>query len=552
MTHQAPNPSPEPPDAARDRADGSNAQRPNNSLAGVVGAGMTWVMLFTFVSKAGAFVQVFFIGKFLAEREIGLASLAASIAALVTWIRDAGVRDLLIQRGDAEYQRLEGSAFWLASLVNALGFALLCGLAFLLPLIAEGNAGLLSDAIRYLGQGGAQAPEQWSDPALTNLLIAWGIWLPIQTVSSLLIARLQMLLRFGNTSAIWTGSSLLRSTLTIIFAWMGWGPLSLVAPMIITSTVEGVWAFWLLRDRIWSGAPAFSRWPGIIANTKWLMFGVLATNLFDWAGILASGMRVDAEVLGRYSFARLIPMQIYIILSFNLRLVLFPTMSRIKDDPGRLRDATLRALRVQMLLAAPTCVGLGLVCGPLIRAVWRDGKWDEAAPAAIILCVFFAFRTTFGLTSSVLTAAGKFRAWACLTMLEGLGLGAAAWIGTSFGERARYIAAAVGVYLLISRLLMIVYSARVVGLAPSRALLAVLPPWLWSLVVAAGTTVLAKWATDRLGHVGDVIALGATFALLFIYGTRMLMPFRLNELVQVFPGRMRTIARSLLRLPEIS
>lgn len=523
------------------------------SLAGAVGAGMTWVMLATLVSKIGAFLPFIYVPKFMQPNEYGLAMLAASVAAMITWVRDGGVRDLLIQRGDDEYRRIGGAAFWLATGFNLFGFLLLCGVAAAIPLVAQGNAGVLSTIIQYFGGGEGGTPEQWTNPALPRLLVVWGIWLPVQTLSSLLIARLQMLLRFGHTSTISTASSLLRSVLTVYLAWMGYGPISMVLPMLTSAVLEGVWAFVLLRDRIWRGGPKFGTWLGILDSTKWLMFGVLATNAFDWAGVLASGFKVDSTVLGKYTFARNIPMQIYIILSFNLRLVLFPAMSKLKDDPARLRDATLRAMRVQMLLAAPMCVGLGLVCEPLIQSIWPGkSEWNQAAVAATILSVFFAFRTTFGLTTSVLIAAGKFRAWALLTLLEGIGLGAAAWYGASLHELARWIAGTVGLYLMVSRLLMISYTARVVGLPVRQAILAVLPPWLWAVVVATGTTVLAKWATDRLPPLGDLVALTALFAVLFLYGTRLLMPFRLNEFVQVLPGRLRSTARAVLHLPELA
>lgn len=524
---------------------------PSGSMSKVVGKGMTWVMLATAISKVGAFLPFYYIPKFMTQSEVGLASMAAAVAALVTWVRDGGVRDLLIQRGETEYHRIEGAAFWLATTVNVIGFGLLLLLALVIPSIAEGNAGFLSWMLEFLGGSKGQPPEQWRNPALGHLLIAWGVWMPVQTVASLLIARLQMLLRFGNTSAISTASSLFRSVFTVYLAWKGWGPMAVVIPMIACAVLEGTWAFLLLRDRIWSGRPMFGSWSSILGSTKWIMFGVLATNLFDWAGVLASSFKVDADVLGRYTFARNIPMQIYIVLSFNLRLVLFPAMSRIKDDPERLREATLRAMRVQMLLAAPMCIALALVCEPLIKTLW-PGKpeWHQAAFAASLLSIFFAFRTTFGLTTSVLIAAGKFKTWALLTLVEGIGLGVAAHYGATLHELARYIAGAVGVYLMVSRMLMMMYTARVVGLPVRGPLLAVLPPWGWSLVVAAACLFICKPVTDRTGPAIDMVVLLAVFGILFLYGTRLLMPFRLNEFLRVLPRAIQAPVRGLIRMPD--
>lgn len=511
---------------------------------------MTWVMLATAISKAGAFLPFFYIPKFMAPSEYGLASLAASVAALVTWIRDGGVRDLMIQRGESEYRELGSTSFWLAAAVNAVGFLALCGLALFIPLAAEGNAGVFSKLVAYLGGGNNQPHEQWTNPTLMSLLIAWGVWLPVQTVSSLQIARLQMLLRFGQASVLFTASSLLRSVLTVVLAYLGWGPISLVIPMIASSVLEGVWAYVLLKDPIWFGWPAIGKWGGILSSTKWLMFGVLAINAFDWAGVLASSFKVDSEVLGRYTFARNIPMQIYIVLSFNLRLVMFPAMSKLKDEPERLKEATIKSMRVQMLLAGPLCVGLALICEPLIMAMWPNNpEWHQAAVAAGILSVFFAFRTTFGLTTSVLVAAGRFKSWALLTLAEGVGLGAAAWVGASMNGLARYIAGAVGLYLMFSRLGMIAYTARVVGLPASRAIMAVLPPWGWSVIVAAASLFLCGPATQRLGPVGDIVVLSLTFTALFLYGMRLLMPVRLDEFMMILPTRLKLPLRRLMRMP---
>ncbi|MFM9958129.1 MAG: oligosaccharide flippase family protein [Phycisphaerales bacterium] len=522
------------------------------SMSRVVGLGMTWVLLATAVYKSGAFIQQIFLGYLLLEEDFGMWATSAAAAAMFTWLRDAGVRELVIQRGEKEYHRLEGSVFWLAMTINLAAGFVLAVVTPALPTIVHSSSLALAEVFpRLVPPEGVRLPQQWSDPKLHMLMLCWAIWMPTQTFASLLMARLQMLLRFGNSSSITMASSLMRSGLTVLLAYAGLGPISFVIPMILAAIVEAVWAYALLRDKMWARPVDPSTWPSILGSTKWLMLGVLGTNLFEWGGILFAGLRVDETVLGLYAFARQIPMQIFIIMSTNLRLVLFPTMSILKDDTARLRVATLKALRVQMLLTAPMCIGLAVITEPLVSAIWRGGKWDEAALPAAILSVFFAFRVTFGLTTSVLNAAGKFKAWALLTILEGLGLGTAALIGANFEASATSMAIAVGLYFMVSRLLMILFTASVVRLNWKSALLAVLPPWGWALLVGAATYFLAGPITNRTGPELNILILSSIFTVLFVYGTRMLMPIRLNEFVHILPARVQTPLRALLRLPEL-
>ncbi len=520
-------------------------------MSRVVRVGMSWMLATTAIAKGGALIQQVFLGYLLLEEDFGLWAASASAAAMFTWLRDAGVRELVIQRGEKEYHRLEGSVFWLAMTMNLFaGFMIAVITPALSTIVQHASAWMALILPGMFPAEGFVLPPQWSDRRLYFLMLAWAFWLPTQTFSSLLVARLNMLLRFGDSARINLFSSLLRSVLTVALAYAGIGPLAFVIPMITSAIFEAVYAHLLLRDKMWARPVDPTIWPGVLGSTKWLMVGVLGTNLFEWGGILAAGFKVNDAVLGLYAFARQIPLQIFIVMGSNFRAVLFPTLSILKDDPERLRIGALKAARVQMLLTAPLCLGTALICEPLVSAVWRNGRWDQAALPAAILCVFFAFRVTFGLTTSVLNAAGRFRLWAVLTILEGAGLGTAALIGANLKASATTIAVAVGLYFLVSRMIMMLITARVVKLRMMLIILAVMPPWGWSLVVAAATLFLCKPVTDRTGAWIDIVTLSVVFTFLFIYGTRLLMPVRLNEFVHILPGRIQRPFRALIRLPD--
>src|SRR5690606_30758994 len=121
------------------------------------------------------------------------------------------------------------------------------------------------------------------------------------------------------------------------------------------------------------------------------------------------GFIVSTTIAGAYFFAFQLVSQIGAVLSSNVQQVLFPTLTRLQEEPERLRSATLRTLRAFSFLAAPVAIGLAVTIGYIEQVVWQGKFAADAVPAAQILCLFFAFRLTNGLTISVLKARGAFR-----------------------------------------------------------------------------------------------------------------------------------------------
>jgi O-antigen/teichoic acid export membrane protein len=311
-------------------------------------------------------------------------------------------------------------------------------------------------------------------------------------------------------------------------------------------------------------------------HAGWLMLGALAMNLINMGDYFVIGFVVGPAVVGVYFFAFQLVAQMTVMLSDNLQQVLFPTLTRLQDEPERLRSATLRTLRAFSFLAAPASLGLAVTIPFIEQVIWQGKFAHDAVPAVQILCLFFAFRLTNGFTMSVLKARGAFQGWFWTTLVEGVGVVAAATLGAWLGGQPWTIALAVGVWAVISRLGITLYAVRPNEITPMEVADALLRPLL--LAVAAGAVVMipswalaermevwlapvtalapapvpeeSGWAfTSQTLHALLMLGIqGVGFSILFLALARLLAARQFADCLDALPARIATVARRLLRL----
>jgi PST family polysaccharide transporter len=513
--------------------------------------------LATVVGKLATFVAQIVLGWLLSDGDFGVYATAIAVAGFVMLFRDGGVRELLIQRGQAHYDRLVGPVFGMAvsiNLVTSVALALL--------------AGPISHAF-------TQTPEDAA--RLKPLLWIIAASLPLGTPAAILQARLRMNLQFGVLSRIQIVSSILRQASTVGFALAGLGPLSFVLPLIACALYEGFASWRATRETPWSRSWSPGQWPALFATTIWLCFGSVSNFMLDMGDQAVISLFVPSQTVGTYYFAVMIMAQLGVLMSYNLQLVLMPALTRLKDNPDRLREALLKSLRVLMIVAAPGCLGLAVLMEPVERVLWH-GKWAAAVLVVQIFGIFYPLRITFGATTALMQSQGRFRAWSLKTFLEGLCFMGGAAIGAVVGERglipglnhAAHIALGVGVGMLISRTLVLSLSLASVGATFRQRVMCVVPAWVLAVAVAGlcwaadagfiSPTALAAqaWLVDHaklhprlsesLVQVVRAAGLFMLYCSLYLPAARMLLPGHLREVLESVPARLRPRLARIVRL----
>ena len=470
-------------------------------------------------AKLFGFIAQIAMGWLLNQNDFGLYAIAVSVSAFTSLLSDTGLRNLLIQR-HKEFDLLEGPIFWLSLALNTSAALVLVAIA---PLVAHA----------------------YGEPTLLMILLFSALATVLGTPPAVLSAKLRVNLQFKALSLIQIGSSCLRYGCMVLLAWLGYGPLSFVVPLVFTNLFEGLATWSLTRTSPWRKPIGIGRWSETLRETKWILVGAFSVGILNNGLYLALGSFVPKTVVGIYFFAYQIIVQIGILLSHNLFQVLFPVFTQLAQDPVRSRFAIERSLCVVMVLASLSLVLIPLY-GPLEQLVWH-GKWSDTVRPVQILCAFYPISVLLSVAMATQAARGQFRLSALMIFTLAVGTIGAGLTGAYFGGTAASIALGSGLFTFFGSLAYLVITLRMSELPIIPVVTSLLQMW-FTAVVAAGGSLLLDLLLQNQPSALRLLVSPSFFLLIFGIILRVVMPDRLREIIPVMPIRVRTIYVTLMRL----
>jgi lipopolysaccharide exporter len=216
-------------------------------------------------------------------------------------------------------------------------------------------------------------------PDLTPVLRVLGVSFLFEGFSMTGMGLLRRQLRFRTLSVITVGTYVLGFLVVGVgLALLGAGVWSLVVGALVSNASQAIWQYALLRHPI---RPVL-RWQPYREVCSYGM-RLSGAHLLDYAGSnldnLVVGRVAGTAALGQYSRAYYLafqPLRWY--LTQALTQVLFPHLSRIQDDPPRLRRASASVLALTAVVVFPVCAGMAVAAPQLVRVVLGP-QWDLAA-----------------------------------------------------------------------------------------------------------------------------------------------------------------------------
>ncbi len=554
------------------------------AMGRTVGGGISWIVVSTILSKLFTSVAQVALGWLLTHEEFGMYAKATAAFGILSLLRDGGASTILVQRGAREHALVSGTLFWMAMAFSAVS--------------ATGLAAISWPLSVYWYQ----------QPAITKLILILAISMPMGVPGFMVLCKLRMDLRFAEYSKQQTWSALVRQVSTILFAgagllaqlvgvvlmlawlglgapaegmgavwhdaatwaisWGGLGAMSLVLPILVIALFDFVTGYRLTRDRPWERPANPRTWRSYWSQGKWVVFGTMGNVFLDWGPFFVMGRMMTEAATGVFFFAFQITAQIGVLLGWGMQQILLPVLSMLDNEPVRQRQAMVRALHAMMLVGSFCCVGLAVVIDPIEDLVWR-GKWRESVLPVVVLGMAFPWRITFGLTSAVLQAQGRYKRLSALTWAEGLGLMGVTAAACTQDPSPLNVALWTGGWLFVARFAITAYVLRHSGARKREVLEAVFPAWLLSLIAAG----VALWADGSLalkptlvgtaghllganhpgvaltvGQLARAAALGLICTLVFALLTRVMLAHQLRDALGVAPAKIRGPMQRLLRL----
>jgi O-antigen/teichoic acid export membrane protein len=425
--------------------------------------GVFWNAGASVIQQLLNFAITVFLARALLPSDFGLLGMTAIFTGFVMIFTDFGLAAALIQRTTVTERHLS-SAFWMNV---AAGIALGAFVAALAPALA-----------RFFGE-----------PRLVALTLVLSVNFVISPLSIVQSALLQRAMNFRRLGLIAILATVLGGATAIAAAATGLGVWSLIIQLLVRTTAI-VLMLWVSSD--WR-----PRWliDGEAMRELWRFSASLAgfTAVNYWARSADNfliGKFVGPAGLGIYSRAynlMLLPIQ---QISAVTARVMFPALSRIQDDPDRVRRAYLRAIGIIGLISFPVTMGLLVVAKPFIVTLY-GAKWADVVPLLQILCVA-------GLMQPILTTVGWiYQSQGRTDWMLRWGLVASAVIVAAFGVGIHWGAkgVAVGYAIAIWSLLYFAFAipGRLIGMRVRDVFAAVRGALLSAIVMAA-----IVWAVGRM------------------------------------------------------
>jgi PST family polysaccharide transporter len=356
----------------------------------------------SFVLRTGSMIVM---ARLLFPREFGLFGMVAAFTGFLSLFRDVGLSMASIT-WDAVTDDQLSNLFW----VNVAVGTVLAGLCVVGAPVLAGF---------------------YHEPELRLITAALGAGFFFNGAAAQHRALLQRGMRFGVLATIDVIALIAGILAGVVLAVAGAGYWALVA-MALSQPVIGAVGAWIMAR--WN--PGWPRRRAGIRSMLWYGGRVTVNNVICYVAYNADkvllGRFWGAEALGFYGRAYQLINIPTDNLNFTVSQVAFPALSRLQNDPDRLRRYFLEGWHLFLAVVAPVTVACGMFADDIVL-VFLGAKWRDAA---LIFKLLTPTVLAFGLVNPfgwLLMATGHSARSLKISMMIGPTVVAGYLIGLSYG-----------------------------------------------------------------------------------------------------------------------
>jgi O-antigen/teichoic acid export membrane protein len=316
------------------------------------------------------------LARLLAPHDYGVAGMALVVSSLVLVFSDVALGAALVQRRElSEADR--STAFWTSVAVGA-AFTVL-GVAVSWP------------AARF-----------YNEPAVQPLLAALSLGFFVSALGTTQEALLVRDLGFRRLELRLMAGTAAGAAVGITAAVLGYGAWAIVSQQLAIAVVSTV-LLWFVSP--WR--PSFTFSTASLRDLGGFSARVFGQRLLYYlhrnADNLLVGRFLGAAALGVYALAYNVMLVPFSRLGGPVQEVLFPAFSRLQDEPQRIAELWLRAVRLVGAVTVPSLAGLVVVAPDFVRVVLGP-RWSAMVPVLQILAWVGLLQSLQTLNGNILQA----------------------------------------------------------------------------------------------------------------------------------------------------
>jgi O-antigen/teichoic acid export membrane protein len=462
------------------------------NLRSKVAQGLKWQAIMIGGRQVLSLVIFGILARLLDPADFGVMGLTYIYLMFAGMITDPGIGTALVQRANPEPAHWD-AVFW---------FNVGCSLGLCVATIV-----LAGPIAAVCGEPKFAAVLRWS-----------AVGMVFSAASFVHAIKFTKEIEFGRLAIPNLSAQLIGGFAGVAMAFAGYGVWALVGQQLTSSLASSalLWMTSSYRPLLRFSPPHFRDLSGVSAKVFLNNLLSLFTSRVDQ---LVIGRFAGTSALGLYVIAGKIPELVKMATQQPLLDVLVPAMSRLQQDPERMRDAIRRGTEMNAAVVFALYVGLALVSPDLVHILFGS-KWAGAAGLCSLLSLYALIGAIHVYIYPALLALGLTGKFVALTALQAAGVVVACLVGIQFG--VAYVIAG----LILNSLLMIapwfVLIQREIGLKPLDFYRSCVAPALAALAMAAviqaaGYVLTPTWSPWlRLGcHIplGAVVYLGLLYFL---------------------------------------
>lgn len=449
------------------------------------------------------------LARLLNPADFGLVGMVTAFTGLLSMFRDFGLSAVAVQRAHITDEQASG-LFWI-NILAGVGLAL----------VTVGAAPAIADF--------------YHDHRLIGVTIAMAAALLFNAAAVQHGARLQREMRFTAITVVQIVALVLSAAIAIGGALAGFGYWALVEMAVISPLVVAI-GFWLTTS--WIPGP-----PRRVAEIRSMLRfgGALTLNgvivyIANNAEKVLLGRYWGPVALGIYGKAYQLSNMGTSELNFAAGEVAFSGLSRLQNDPPRLRSYFLKGYSIVLSLTLPATIGFALFANDLILVVLGP-KWVAAVPILRLLVPTVLVFAVANPLSWLLTALGRVGRLLKMCLVSAPLTIACYFVGLPYGPKG--VALARSVELMLWLIPLVIWALHGTPVSPKDIVRTVKGPLL-SAIVAGGAAFAVRWGygqmlppVARLALECSILLSTYSAMLLFVAGQKSLY----LDLLHSFIGR---------------
>lgn len=361
-------------------------------LTDKVAKGVFWVLMEKFGLQAVHFVVTLVLARLLTPNDYGTVALLSIFIQISNVFVDCGFGKALVQKKKATQTDMN-SVFFLSVAIALVLYAVLFVAA---PWVAD----------------------FYRIPELTVMMRVLAVSLIFHSVNGVQNVELNRKMLFKLSFRIsWVGA-VVKAVVGVAMAYCGYGPWALV-----WASIAGGAAGVISRQFVIAWRPTLSfSWVSV---KELFRFGwkVTAASLVDQVyqnlQALLIGKFYTRADLAFVNKGKHVPMLVSNTITQSLRRVAFSALTRLQDDPERLRNAMRRMIKCSTFCVFPLMVVMGVLAEPIVELLFGH-RWLPAVPYLRVICFSAVLRQFDTVNLQALMARGRSDVVMWLTMFRRL------------------------------------------------------------------------------------------------------------------------------------